>query len=104
MQHSVLDGGYAAITNVTTIATIVAAPGAGRRLVVLGFTLSLDAAGEATWSSASTALTGAMELVADTPLSAWSSAGVLLCAENEALRLTATTAANGFCRWITVNA
>lgn len=102
MQFSVQDGDYVAISNVTTVTTIVAAPGAGYRIVVLGFQLSLDADGEYTWTSAATPLMGTQELLADTPAGAFGQAGVLRCAPNEALRLTSSTAANGFVRYVRV--
>jgi hypothetical protein len=104
MQFSVNDGASAPISNVTTITTIVAAPGAGRRIVVLGYKLQLDTDGEYLWSSAADALTGTMELAEHVPDGAFAACGVLRCAENEALRLTATAAANGFVRYVTVRA
>jgi hypothetical protein len=89
----------AAIANVTTKAAIVAAPGTGRKIVVLSYTISLDAAGEFHFESASTDLMGLMELAADTPLV---SNTPLVCAANEALNLTATQAANGHISYIVV--
>ena len=87
----------APIAGVTTTTAIVAAPGAGRRIVVRGYAVSLDAAGEILWESASDNLTGLMELAADTPLSPGfgESDVVLVCGTNEALNLTSTAAANG---------
>ena len=87
----------AAIAGVTTVTAVVAAPGAGRRIVVRGYAVSLDTAGEILWQSASTNISGLMELAADTPLSPGFGEHdvVLMCAPNEALNLTATTAANG---------
>jgi hypothetical protein len=87
------------IANVTTKAEQVPAPGAGYKVVVLSYTISLDAAGEFHWESASTDLMGIMELAADTPLV---SNTPLFCAENEALNLTATAAANGHGSYIVV--
>lgn len=103
-QFSALDIGQASVSNVTTVTTIVTAPGAGYRIVVIGYLISLDAAGEYSWSSASTALMGTQEVTADTPVGAFSALGVLACAENEALRLTASAAANGFVRYAIVRA
>ena len=103
-QHSVNDPGYVAISNVTTSTQLVAAPGADYRIVVLGYKLQLDTTGEYTLYSAATALTGTMELAADTPDGAFCTAGILRCAENEALNLTATTAANGFLRYVIARA
>ena len=104
MQYSVNDIQQASVSNITTVTPIVAAPGAGYRIVVLGYLLTLDAAGEYSWSSASTALMGTQEVTADTPVGAFASTGVLHCAENETLRLTATTAANGFVRYVIARA
>jgi hypothetical protein len=103
-QHSVNDPGYAAISNVTTSTQLVAAPGAGFCVVVIGYKLQLDALGEYTLFSAATAITGTMELAADTPDGAFCTSGILRCAENEALNLTATTAANGFVRYVIARA
>jgi|GEM_PF-4516173 len=80
--------GSAAISNVMGQTTIVAAPGAGRAIIVVGYHLSLDGAGEYQWHSGSTALTGAVELAADTP----DAAQFLACGANEALKLTCTGA------------
>lgn len=100
MRFSPNDCINAAITNISTNTIIVAAPGAGRRIVVLGYKLHLDTDGEYTWLSAATALTGAMELTADTPDGAFcGSLGVLECGVNEALRLNPTQAANGWVRY-----
>lgn len=104
MQHSINDVRQASVSNVTAATTIVAAPGADYRIVVLGYLISLDADGEYTWSSAGNALMGTQEVTADTPVGAFSTAGVLACNENELLRLTATTAANGFVRYVIVRA
>lgn len=104
MQHTVNDGGYVSIANITTVTTIVAAPGAGLRIVVLGYQLTLDADGEYAWTSAATALMGTQELTGDTPVGAFCTVGVLRCAENEALRLTSSTAANGFVRYVIAQA
>lgn len=82
------------ITNITTAADIVAAV-SGKRIVALAYGLTLDDAGEFQWLSASTALTGLIELGAETPFGLSSIYGVLRTAPGEALRLSATTAANG---------
>jgi hypothetical protein len=100
MQPATMDGASAPISDITTITTIVAAPGAGYRIVVLGYKLQLDTDGEYLWSSASTALTGTMELAADAPDGAFFGAGIFACAPNETLRLTATTPANGWVRYV----
>lgn len=83
---------------------LVAEPGAGRRIIVLGWLVSLDAAGELSWYSASTAITGAMELLADSPIGMSSPLGALACAANEPLSLLGTTAANGYVRYVIARA
>lgn len=103
-QFSVNDGAYASVANITSVTSIVAAPGAGYRIVVLAYLLTLDADGEYFWSSAANALMGTQEVAADTPVGASSTAGVLRCNANEALRLTSTTAANGWVRYVIVRA
>lgn len=87
------------VSGVTAITTIVAAPGAGYKIVVIAYLLTHDTDGEHTWSSEGNAISGAMEVSADTPIGAACSLGTLECVENERLRLTATTAVNGWVRW-----
>lgn len=70
---------------------IIAAPGAGLKIQVWGYTL-VQGSGSATWKSATTALTGAMP----GGVGVISPAGpgpVLECAANEALNLVTATAA-----------
>jgi hypothetical protein len=81
---------------------LIAEPGATRKIIVLSWLLSLDAAGELSWYSAGTALTGAMEVLADSPIGLSSPAGSLHCAAGAPLSLLATTAANGYIRYVTV--
>lgn len=77
----------------------VAAPGAKKRIIVLGFSIALSVAGTAKWQSAANDKTGATNLNGGTP---WSAFGrfeepVIECNENEALNLvTVTGAGNGF--------
>lgn len=101
-QFSLNDVAQASVANITAVTTIVAAPGAGYRIVVLAYLLTLDADGEYFWSSAGNALMGTQEVTADTPVGASNSSGVLHCNENETLRLTSTTAANGWVRYVVV--
>ncbi len=69
---------------------VVAAPGAGKRIEVLGYAFTM-ASGTATWKSATTALSGAMT---GTVLVHPSGSGpALVCAANEALNLTTSAAA-----------
>lgn len=103
MQFSVNDIRSAVITAHTT-GTVVAAPGAGYRIVVIGWLLSLDSIGEIQWLSAATPITGAIEVAADTPIGMSASFGALACAENEALSLEATQACNGHARYVVVRA
>lgn len=100
MEYSLQDVQHVAVANITTVTTIVAAPATGYRIIVLGYTLSVDAAGEILWSSAANSLTGLVELVADTPMVVYSPTGVLKCNPAETLRLTSTTAANGHVSYI----
>jgi alcohol dehydrogenase YqhD (iron-dependent ADH family) len=81
----------AAVSNVSSSTDIVAAPGAGKRVVVVSWVLTLDATGEVTWREGTTPISGAMEIAADTPLSGqW-----LVLQPNTALNLLPTAAANG---------
>lgn len=102
MQFSALDGSSAAISNITSATSIVTAPGAGLAIVVLGYKLQLDTDGEYTWSDTTGNLTGTMELAADSPDGAFFAGGIFRCRDNEPLRLTATTAANGWVRYAVV--
>lgn len=95
---------YAAISGVTTQTAIVAAAGAGMRIVVLSYVLTLDTAGEYLWESASNALTGNIEVAADTPCGMSSMHGVFETNANEALNLTCTTAGNGHIAYVVVPA
>lgn len=75
--------------------TVVAAPGAGYKIMLTGFILSTDAAVNVKFASASTDLTALFYLAAN-------STGVvsdlkrlyLFCAENEALRINLSGTAN----------
>ena len=74
---------------------IVAAPGAGYRIVLLGFMVSTSAAVNVKFASASTDLTALFYLAANstgvvTDLSKF----VLICAANEALRINLSGTAN----------
>jgi hypothetical protein len=87
------------------VAAIIAEPGAGRRILVLGYCLTLDAAGEITWISGTTVLSGAMELLDSTQLrDDQPEHGVLFLAANEPLTALATQAANGYVRYVIVPA
>lgn len=100
MQYSIADVQQAAIANHTT-GQVIAAPAAGHRIVVVGFYLSLDADGEFEFETgASTNLTGAIEVLGDTPTGAFSAMGVFHCAPAERLDLEATAAANGWVRYV----
>jgi hypothetical protein len=73
---------------------------AGMRIIVTGFFFSLDAAGEFNWVRASTAIGGATEVVADTPIQAFDSPeGLFATGVGEPLSMLATTAANGWVRY-----
>jgi hypothetical protein len=89
------------VVNVSASSDLVAAPGAGRQIVVLGYMLTSDGNGEVTWRSGTTAMSGAMEIIADTPLSDRDpDLGVLRCAANQALNLLPVTAVvNGYVRY-----
>jgi hypothetical protein len=80
---------------------VVAAPGVGKRIWVVGYTIGMSAAGTAKWQSAANDKTGAIPFIGtaygpfadrgneETPLFA--------CNENEALNLTTVTgAAKGY--------
>lgn len=84
----------ASIANHTT-GTLVAAV-TGRRIVVHALSLSLDSAGEIQLLSASTAMTGLIELGDSVPLSIALASGFMQTVAGEALNMTATAAANGF--------
>jgi hypothetical protein len=95
----------APISGVTAQTAIVAAPGAGKRILVLALGLTLTVAGTAQWhSAAGNALTGAMTLASGTPLQLSHPDGVLKCNANEALNLTCVTGTGaGWVRYIIVN-
>jgi hypothetical protein len=82
---------------------LIAEPGSGRRIVILGYTLSLDANGELSFYSGATAKSGAMEVLADTPLCRDSEHGVLRCAVGEPFSMLATTACNGHIEYAIVS-
>lgn len=100
------------IANLTTASNLVAAPGANRRIVVMGMMLSLDAAGEITLATRNAdddgdvALMGTMEITADTPLVVPVNPDVPLakCLANRPLRFTASSAANGMLWYAVVRA
>lgn len=82
---------------------VVAAPGAGLRVVLHGALLVMDLAGTAKFQSAATDLTGAMSLATSSPLGvALDSDCVLRCAANEALNLTTATGAAKGVVWYSV--
>ena len=90
----------AEIDGVTTVTSVIAAPGEGSRVLIVGLALTLDAAGEVTLQSATTDLVSAMELLDSTSLVLpVTELGWFLCGDNEAFRLTSTTAANGTVRY-----
>ena len=94
---------HALIADVTDQAEQVSAV-ADKQILVLGYTLSLDAVGEVLWESASDNLTGLIEVAADTPLVVgYGGVPVLECATAEALNLTGTTAANGHLSYVVVD-
>jgi hypothetical protein len=82
------------------VAGIIAQPGAGKRIVVLGYQFSPDANGEVTFYSGLTALSGAMEILADVPLQVFNEDGVQVCAPNEPWSMLATQAANGYVTYV----
>ena len=89
----------AAISNVTTKAEQVADPGDNFKIIVLSYTLTLDANGQYQWEAGTDDLTGLVEVTADTPVV---SNTPMVCTASEALNLTATQAANGHFSYIVV--
>ena len=84
----------AVVTGPVATTEIVAAPGAGKKIRVLGWVLTSAGAATVAWKSATTAKTGVMTGAAGSPMSApFNPVGWFDCAENEALNLTAGTAA-----------
>lgn len=84
----------AAVTGPVATTEIVAAPGAGMKIRVLGWVLTSAGAATVAWKSAATAKTGVMTGAAGAAMSApFNPVGWFDCAENEALNLTAGTAA-----------
>jgi len=76
--------------------TIVAAPGAGFRIIVTAFLITTDTNTNFTWKSASTALTHAMQAAANVPFGApFLPEPLIQCAENEALVLNSSAAITG---------
>ena len=85
---------YAAIPNVGAgTAAIVAAPGAGNRIIVLGVHMVVTAALETfIWKSATTAIWPATLTAINQVIMASSPYGIMACAANEALNLTTVVA------------
>lgn len=103
MLYSPRDVQRIPISNVSASTDLVAAPPAGSRILVLGYMLTSDAAGEITWRSNTTPLSGAMEITADTPLADRDEHGVLACAAAQALNILPVTAVvNGYLRYVVV--
>ena len=77
---------------------VVAAPGAGYHIEVVGYVLSMTPAGTGQWKSATTELSGNMPLsAAHSSVMGSEDLPLLVCAANEALNLvTVTGAADGF--------
>ena len=94
---------HAKIDAVSGAAATVVTGVPGKRIVVVFYVLSMDAAGEYNFQSDATALGGAMDLSADTPSGGSSSFGVLATAAGEDLKLLATQAANGHLTYILVD-
>lgn len=102
MNHQGNEVLWVAIANATgNDSVVLAAPGAGKRIVVLAYVLTLDAAGEFMFeSSTGTALTGWIEVAADSVVGLSHSGGVLACAANQSLTISTTAAANGHLSYI----
>lgn len=98
----------AAVSTAASGATqIVAAPGAGKRIRVLGFGLVAAGAVTAKWQSAANDLTGAMSLVTGTPLTGPATpGGILDCNANEALNISLGGAvqASGWVSYVVIGA
>ena len=77
---------------------VVAAPGAGYHIEVVGFSLSMTPAGTVLFESGTTDLTGNMPwAAAAVTVMGTEDAPVMVCADNEALNMTSVTgAADGF--------
>lgn len=86
---------------------IVAAPGAGKKIVMLGYVMgNQTGAGAMEWKSASTTLTASMStnryITQNTP---YCTMGIMVCAANEALNLTSTASVlRGACTYVVIDA
>lgn len=90
IQHASVAQGGAGTT------ALVSAPGAGKRIVLHGATLSQDGGGTFKFQSASTDLTGAISTHANAHTAMDLFVGtdcILRCAANEALNITSVTSA-----------
>lgn len=89
-----------------TTGQLIAAPEAGRRILVVGFLISLDAAGEFYFENGTsgTDCSGPIEVLADTPVGAFSGMGVLALDESQRLDIESTQACNGWIRYVLARA
>ena len=105
MQHSINDVLQVSVAGHTT-GQLIAAPAAGRRIVVVGFLIALDAAGEFYFENGTsgTDCSGPIEVLADTPVGAFSGMGVLALDEAQRLDIESTQACNGWIRYVITSA
>lgn len=94
---------YVKIEATAGTTAIVAAQGATKAIVLLHYVLVADGADECTWKSGATAISGAMEVLADSPLESGFEDGVMVCGANAALNLTTAGNVNGHCTYIVVD-
>jgi hypothetical protein len=100
MQTATIDG-------VTTAAAVIAAPGEGRKIIVIGGALSMATAGTITLDTteANSEIIDAMPLGAGVPLLLnVADHAHFEVGENLALRLTATQACSGYLRYVITRA
>lgn len=90
--------------DVAATAEIVAAPGAGQKVVLISFWLSASGAVNAKWQSGSTDKTGLMYFAAAGASFVVPRGGVVECAANEALNLnlSGSVPLDGHCEYIVV--
>lgn len=83
---------------------LIPAAGTGKKVILVAASLTLDTAGEILWQSDATSISGAIEVLADTPyVLPPGDAGWLASSSNQSLGFGSTTAANGWLRYAIIH-
>ena len=94
------------LSHLTTKTAIAADPCDGHKIVLLGLVITADANANVLIESGNTALSGTIEVLADTPfvLAPQHAMPWLECAASEALSLTSDAALNGWAQYAVIKA